>query len=68
MNKITCGANDQSGDYAGKSVGDLRNELKDVLNIPDESTAMINGEEVDDARVLTGDESLEFVKAAGGKG
>ncbi len=67
--KVTCGANSEEyGNIEGKTVGEVRKTLRDILNIPDGARALVQGEEVDDSYVLEVGDSLEFVKPAGQKG
>ena len=70
MARITCGANDTSGDrFDGKTIEQVRNELKAVLNIPENATILLNGNETTSTNVaLRHDDELEFVKPGGEKG
>ncbi|MBI2632988.1 MAG: hypothetical protein HYW78_01185 [Parcubacteria group bacterium] len=53
---------------AGKKVKDVRKALTTALNIPEGSTSLVNGKEVDGEYVLQVNDNLEFVKLAGSKG
>jgi hypothetical protein len=54
--------------FAGMSVGDIRDDVAEELNIPANAEARLNGARAeDDAQVRDG-ETLEFVKTAGEKG
>ena len=67
--KVTCGANtEEYGNIEGKSVGEVRRTLRDILNIPEGARALVNGETVEDNYKLALGDSLEFVKPAGQKG
>ena len=66
---VTCGANVNSfGDISGKSIGQLRHDLADVLNIAPGAGAIVSGSEVDDDYVLAPGDRVEFIKQAGVKG
>lgn len=68
---VSCGANTQKvGDMLGYTVRDVRNNLRDVLNIGDDHTIVIvNGKQIrDEDIVLGGAEEIEFKKPAGQKG
>lgn len=66
---VTCGANVQTfGDISGCSVGALRTDLADVLNIAPDAKAIVSGAEVDDDYVLNPGDRVEFIKASGNKG
>jgi len=70
MTRIICGANElEDARWEGKTIEQVRNELRCVMNIPDNATVLLNGEEASDpgAALGSGDE-LEFVKPAGSKG
>jgi hypothetical protein len=68
---VTNGANTQSVTPTSDetfTVGDIRTKLKDVLNIAPNAIATINGEEVDDTRLLSPGDNLQFIKRSGSKG
>jgi hypothetical protein len=70
MAKVICGCNELTNtSFDGKSIEQLRNELRVVLNLPDNPTILLNNDETNDLNqtVRDGDE-LEFVKQAGTKG
>lgn len=67
---VLCGVNELKSDaYAGRSIDDVRRELRTPLNIAEGAEARLNQERVADSSTLLrqGDE-LEFVKSAGEKG
>jgi hypothetical protein len=69
MTKIVCGANSQELDgVAGKTLGEIKSQLADVLNIPSPVQAIVGGQNVNDDYVLKEDETVELVKPAGEKG
>lgn len=69
---VICGANTQQlSDMLGYTVRDVRNNLREVLNIGDDHTIVIvNGKQIgaDEDVVLSGSEEIEFKKPAGQKG
>jgi hypothetical protein len=66
---VVYGANEQDvKGFTGKTVGDIRAEFKESLNIPDGATAYLNGDPVDDSETVSDDDSLEFTKLSGKKG
>lgn len=72
---VVCGANTQVLEGIEQiSVGELRQRLADVMNIPSPSQAIIGGRTVNDEASLdltaedAQDIQIEFVKPAGSKG
>lgn len=72
---VVCGANTQVLEGIDQmSVGELRQRLGDVMNIPSPSQAIIGGRTVNDETLLdltvenAQDIQIEFVKPAGSKG
>jgi hypothetical protein len=67
---VISGVNElKSEAYAGRSVDDVRRELRTPLNIGDGAEAHLNGERVGDpATILRQGDELEFIKSAGEKG
>jgi len=69
MARIICGANElENANFDGKTIEQLKSELRTVLNIPDNATILLNGVEVQNNIALRSGDELEFVKAAGDKG
>ena len=69
MARIICGANElENANFDGKTIEQLKSELKTVLNIPDNPTTLLNSDEVTSNVALRSGDELEFVKAAGDKG
>ena len=62
-----CGANVQDVN-AGMTVGQIKDEFGEVLNLDDQAKTILNGQEVDDDYTVQENDSLEFVKPAGDKG
>ena len=53
---------------AGKTVAEARDQLADILNVPENAQVRVNGSVADEGTVLTDGASVEFVKTAGEKG
>ena len=69
--RSNCGVNILTSDgLIGKSVADARVILRQSLNIAPEARSYVNGELVESEldMVLEDGDSLEFIKASGGKG
>jgi hypothetical protein len=68
---VVCGANNQDLNLVeGETltVGDVREKLADVLNLPPNALAIIGADQVEDEHVLKGGEQLQFIKPSGDKG
>lgn len=65
---VSCGAASDGFAVTGYRVSEVANLLKDVLNIPDLSNALVNGDKVSSDYVLKKYDTLEFLKPAGKKG
>lgn len=67
--RVVHGAKDETMDQiVGRTVGELRKSIKDIYNIPNDATALIDGVQVDDNAIITKDSTIEFIKQAGVKG
>jgi len=67
--KVVCGANSQEfGNIAGKTIGEVRKTLRDILNIPDEARAVVDEQDAPEGYPLEVGDVLEFIKPAGQKG
>ena len=53
---------------AGKTVGEVREQAADILNIPENAQVRVNGAPADESTVLSDNSTVEFVKVAGEKG
>ena len=53
---------------AGKTVGEVRDQVSDILNVPDNAQVRVNGAPTDDDTLLGEVSTIEFVKVAGEKG
>jgi len=65
---VSCGASSGNFPVAGKTVKDVGDFLREVLNVDRLSTGLVNGKEVDADYVLKNGDNLEFLKPAGKKG
>jgi molybdopterin converting factor small subunit len=66
---IRHGVNTIAVDTAvGKTVEELRDQVSELLNVPDSAQVRVNGAPVDDDTVLQDNSTVEFVKVAGEKG
>ena len=52
----------------GKTIGEAKRRLRDLLNLPADATATVNAESVRDDHVIGIGEKVEFSKEAGKKG
>lgn len=69
MIRLICGANCQELEgVAGKTLGEIKSQLADVLNIPTPVQAVLGGHSINDDHVLEEGDQVELVKPAGSKG
>jgi len=66
--QVTCGASTAAFPVEGKSVSEVAEFLREVLNVDKLSTGLINGKEVRGDYVLKAGDSLEYMKPSGRKG
>jgi hypothetical protein len=66
--KISYGVHNLEVAIAGKSVSEVRQALKEPLNIDPRALALVNGRDVAASYVLQEGDQLEFVRLAGEKG
>ena len=66
--KISYGVHSLEAAIAGKSVGEVRQALKEPLNIDPRALALVNGRNASASLVLKEGDQLEFVRLAGEKG
>ena len=66
--KISYGVHSLEAGIAGQSVGEVRQALKEPLNIDPRALALVNGRDVAASYVLKEGDQLEFVRLAGEKG
>jgi len=65
---VSCGASSGQFPVAGKSVREVGEFLREVLNVDRISTGLVNGKEADAGYILKTGDRLEFLKPAGRKG
>ena len=68
MVKISYGVHNLEVAIAGKSVSEVRQSLKEPLNIDPRALALVNGRDVAASYILNQGDQLEFVRLAGEKG
>jgi len=66
--QVSCGANSGAFPVAGRSVSEVGDFLREVLNVDKLSTGLVNGSEVGGDYTLKPGDTLEFLKPAGKKG
>lgn len=65
---VSCGASSGNFPVAGRTVGQVGEFLREVLNVDKLSTGLVNGKDVSPDYVLKNGDSLEFLKPSGRKG
>ena len=68
MIKVSYGVHNLEAAIAGKSVSEVRQSLKEPLNIDPRALALVNGRDVAASYILKQGDQLEFVRLAGEKG
>jgi hypothetical protein len=66
--RILYGVHSLEADLAGRTVGDIRQALRQALNISPQAVALVDGREVQETFMLLAGQQLEFVRLAGEKG
>lgn len=66
--QVSCGASSGTFPVIGRSVAEVGEFLREVLNVDKLSTGLINGKEVSGDYKLKAGDNLEFLKPAGKKG
>ena len=66
--QVSCGASSGRFPVTGRSVAEVGDFLREVLNVDKLSTGLVNGKEVDGNYKLKSGDTLEFLKPAGKKG
>lgn len=64
---VSCGGLQKRFSVAGQTVGKVRKNLRDALNIQNDMNPRVNGQSVNDKHVLEADDELEFIKPSGEK-
>jgi hypothetical protein len=65
---VSSGANSESLNVGGQTVGEIRSRFATALNISPAAAGQINGETVDDYAVVDDGDRLSFVKETAEKG
>ena len=66
---VRHGVNSVSLDsLSGKTVGEVREQVADLLNVPDSAQVRVNGATATEDDVIGENATVEFVKVAGEKG
>jgi len=68
MVKVSYGVHNLEAAIAGKSVSEVRQSLKEPLNIDPRALALVNSRDVAASYILQQGDQLEFVRLAGEKG
>jgi hypothetical protein len=66
--RILYGVHSLEADLAGRTVRDVRQALRQALNISPQAVAVVDGREVEEGAILLAGQQLEFVRLAGEKG
>ncbi len=66
--RIIYGVHSLEVEIAGRTVGEVRGQLSQALNIGPRAIAVVDGREVMESYILQSGEVLEFVRLAGEKG
>ena len=66
--RVSCGASSGKFPVLGKSVKEVGDFLREVLNVSKLSTGLVNGKDVPAEYVMKAGDTLEFLKPAGKKG
>jgi hypothetical protein len=67
---ITCSSGVNSGEFpvVGRSVAEVADFLKEILNVSSMADGLVNGDKAESSYILQEGDTLEFVKPAGSKG
>lgn len=66
--RVLYGVHALEASLAGRMVSDVRQALRQALNISAQAVAVVDGQEVGESFVLLAGQQLEFVRLAGEKG
>jgi molybdopterin converting factor small subunit len=66
--KIVSGVNEQEFPIAGKTIGEIRESLREVFNIDDNAQAIVNGQKKNNNYALQSKDVVEFIHPIGEKG
>ena len=65
---VLYGVHALEANLAGRTVADVRQALRQALNISPQAVAIVDGREVEEGAILLAGQQLEFVRLAGEKG
>ena len=65
---VQYGVHALEANLAGRTVADVRQALRQALNISPQAVAIVDGREVEEGVILVAGQQLEFVRLAGEKG
>ena len=66
--RVSCGASSINAPVIGKTVKEVGQFMREVLNVSKLSTGLVNGQEVGPEYTIKAGDNLEFLKPAGSKG
>ena len=66
--RVLYGVHALEANLAGRTVADVRQALRQALNISPQAVAIVDGREVEESTILVAGQQLEFVRLAGEKG
>ncbi len=66
--RVLYGVHSLEANLVGRTVGDVRQALRQALNISPQAVAVVDGREVEEGFILLAGQQLEFVRLAGEKG
>ena len=66
--RVLYGVHSLEASLAGRTVADVRQALRQALNISPQAVAVVDGREVEESFSLLAGQQLEFVRLAGEKG
>jgi len=66
--QVSCGASSGRFPVVGRTVREVSEFLKEILNVDSLSAGLVNGREVSSDYVLKSKDTLEFIKPSGRKG
>lgn len=66
--RVLHGVHALEANLAGRTVADVRQALRQALNISPQAVAVVDGREVGEGFILLAGQQLEFVRLAGEKG
>lgn len=66
--RVLYGVHSLEANLAGRTVADVRQALRQALNISPQAVAVVDGREVEEGFILLAGQQLEFVRLAGEKG